>query len=437
MSRQVDLQPDVQTKGGNTIPGIREPALRPRLNILFVCMGIPSPPDTGKRLSNWAFLRSLVLDGHRVTLVTFSEPADLASAAETLADVCNEWECIPLSPTHALGSVRSLFARLITLGRAVPFSASRFRSDSMRACLKRRMTEGHFDLVVFDEIFTLQNIPPGFAVPVLLKKDHIATLILERYLDHEPGILKRTYARFEHWRMSRWENDMIRKATGVMACSQLEADLLEKMCPGIPMTVVPNVIDVSNYAMEQNPLKPSILYTGTMDWYPNQDAADYFVRHILPVVARAIPNVEFVIAGRATSHKLRQKYEAIPGVRFLGTVPDMRPVIAKSAVCVVPLRIASGTRLKILEAAAMGKPVVSTTIGAEGLEFVDGKEIFIADDAVAFAEAVIRLLQSAELRHDTGLAARKKVESFYSLEALQSAVRVSISPFENARRQNG
>ena len=92
MSRQVDLQPDVQTKGGNTIPGISEPALRPRLNILFVCMGIPSPPDTGKRLSNWAFLRSLVLDGHRVTLVTFSEPADLASAAETLADVCNEWE---------------------------------------------------------------------------------------------------------------------------------------------------------------------------------------------------------------------------------------------------------------------------------------------------------------------------------------------------------
>ena len=437
MNRQVDLQPDVQTKRGNAIPGVSESALRPRLNILFVCMGIPSPPDTGKRLSNWAFLRCLILGGHLVTLVTFSEHADLGSTAEALADVCNQWECVPLSPSHQLGSMRNLFARLITLASEMPFSANRFRSDSMRSCLKRHMTESQFDLAVFDEIFTLQNIPSGFAVPVLLKKDHIAALILQRYLDHEPGTLKRAYARFEHWRTSRWEKEMIRKATGVMACSQLEAHLIEKMCPGIPMTVVPNVIDVSNYTIEQDLSKPSILYTGTMDWHPNQDAVDYFVRHILPVVARAVPNVEFVIAGRATSDKLRQKYEAIPGVRFLGTVPDMRPVIAKSAVCVVPLRIASGTRLKILEAGAMGKPVVSTTIGAEGLEFVDGKEIFIADDAVTFAEAVIRLLRSAELRHDTGLAARRKVESFYSLEALQSAVQVSVSPFENARRQNG
>jgi glycosyltransferase involved in cell wall biosynthesis len=169
-----------------------------------------------------------------------------------------------------------------------------------------------------------------------------------------------------------------------------------------------------------------------MDWHPNRDAVEFFALQILPRLRRLRPEVRVVVAGRSGPEEFQRRFAGIPELRFTGTVPDMRVEIARAAVCVAPLRIGSGTRLKILEAAAMAKPMVSTTIGAEGLNFEDGREIVLADAPQPFAEAVARLLEDRAYGAALGAAARRKVETAYSFESLRSALRAALAPLEAA-----
>ncbi|MBK5295255.1 MAG: glycosyltransferase, partial [Acidobacteriia bacterium] len=168
------------------------------------------------------------------------------------------------------------------------------------------------------------------------------------------------------------------------------------------------------------------LYTGGMDWYPNRDAVKYFVDQVFPTLRQQAPGARFVVAGRNPSDEFRREFAGMADVVFTGTVPDMRAEIAKAQVCVVPLRIGSGTRLKILEAAAISKPIVSTSLGAEGLEFRNGSEILIADDAQSFAHATAALLRDPARRAQFGAAARRRVQERYSLAALAAALRTAF-----------
>jgi glycosyltransferase involved in cell wall biosynthesis len=164
-----------------------------------------------------------------------------------------------------------------------------------------------------------------------------------------------------------------------------------------------------------------------MDWFPNRDAVTFFVARILPVLKQSVLHIRFVVAGRNPPPAFVSKFAGVSGIEFTGNVPDMRTEIAKAAVCIVPLRIGSGTRLKILEAAAMAKPVVSTRIGAEGLNFVDGEEIVLADEPRAFAHAIVDLLADPARRRTMGGAARRRVEIQYSISALRGALRTVLA----------
>ncbi len=201
---------------------------------------------------------------------------------------------------------------------------------------------------------------------------------------------------------------------------------MKKLCPGPSVAVVPNAIDVNQYALSDRSDDTTLLYTGGMDWFPNRDAVEFFVTTILPELRRMVPQIKFVVAGRRGPEKFHQKLSKIPNVEFHGPVTDMRAEIAGAAVCVVPLRMGSGTRFKILEAAAMGKPVVSTRLGAEGLEFVPGEEIVLADEPQGFAAAVADLLADQSRRIALGRAARRRVEGHYDLSAFGTAARTAF-----------
>jgi glycosyltransferase involved in cell wall biosynthesis len=190
---------------------------------------------------------------------------------------------------------------------------------------------------------------------------------------------------------------------------------------------VPNVVDLDGVDLG-GPEEPStILFQGGMDWLPNRDAVDFFATAIFPRIRALVPEARLVVAGRNPSPAFVASFAHVPAMRFTGTVPDMRTVIGSAAVSVAPLRIGSGTRLKIIEAAALGKPVVSTRIGAEGLDFVDGEEILLADDPARFAEAVAGLLGDSARRRRIGGAARRRVEQAYSLPALRRALLNAIA----------
>jgi glycosyltransferase involved in cell wall biosynthesis len=370
-------------------------------------------------------LRALAQDGHVVTLVSFADPAEVIGDHSALRGVVRELELVPTPETGGIGGADSVLARIRALAAPMPFGAWRLRSEPFQRALERRIEEDRPGLILCDGIYNVQNLPMECRVPVLLNKDDVAHLIVERYLDVERNPLRRTYAALEARKVRRWERDSCERVEIVLACSEVDREVLQRLCPTAKVLVAPNVVDVDHYVHQPQEEPATVLFQGGMDWHPNRDAVEFCAAAILPELRRLVPGVRFRVAGREHPVETRERLTA-QGIELTGFVDDIRVEIARATVCVVPLRIGSGTRLKILEAAAMEKAIVSTSIGAEGLRLVDGEEIVIADVPSEFARAVADLMGNKERRRRMGHAARLRIEKEYSLEALQCHVRDAL-----------
>jgi glycosyltransferase involved in cell wall biosynthesis len=215
-----------------------------------------------------------------------------------------------------------------------------------------------------------------------------------------------------------------------MVLTVSEADRSEFVAQGLDgakIFSVPTGVDTTFFIpMDAQETTQTIVFTGSMDWMPNQDGILFFLAEVYPEIQAKIPNVKLNIVGRKPPQKITQAAAAQKGVTVTGWVEDIRQYLGEAAVCVVPLRVGSGTRLKIFEAMAMGKAVVSTTIGAEGLPVSDRRDILIADSAGDFAARTIELLQNRAKRSQIGDAARRLVETHYSWEAVTAELMQTI-----------
>jgi len=396
------------------------------LRVLFAGLTLPYPPTNGHRLRTWAMVQALADDGHRVTLVAFAERAELLGDLEPLRTACAEIDLVP-TPLGPRGRGRDALKRLRALASPLPFGAWKFRSPELREALERQLARQDFDVLICDGVYNMQNLPAHLAIPVLLNKDDVAHVLIRRYLALEPSTVHRLYGALEARKVERWERAALRRAAAVLACSELDRSLLRELCPAASVVVVPNVVDTDHYAPRDGAEPATVLFQGGMDWQPNRDAVEFFVAEILPALRRRAPSARFRVAGRSPTEPFRRRFAEVPGFEFSGTVADMRDEIAKATVCVVPLRIGSGTRLKILEAGAMAKPILSTALGAEGLELVDGEEIVLADEPRAFADGVAKLLHDAARRRELGRAARLRVEKQYGLAVFKTSLRQAVS----------
>jgi glycosyltransferase involved in cell wall biosynthesis len=394
-----------------------------RLRILFAGLAPPIPTTNGHRVRCWSLLSALAAEGHEVTLVCFADPAELGLPVPELKHLCTDVRLVAAPVSNTVGE---FWGRLRAAFSSMPYGACRLRSRLMSDAVKRTLDEQQFDLVICDDIYMLANLPAKPGIPILLNKHDITHEIIERFLAYEANPVKRLYGELEHRKVRHLEIDACTDSTAVLACSERDEELIRSLCPQAEIAVVPNVVDVGSYQPSYEDDGQTVLYVGAMDWFPNRDAVDYFISEIFPKLKRVAPAARFVVAGRNPSRNLRQRYSNLADVEFTGSVADMRPIIAKAAVCIVPLRIGSGTRLKILEAAAMGKATVSTRLGAEGLSFVPEHEFLLADKPDEFARAVASLLADESRRHEMGRAARRRVQNHYDVSTLRIAVREAL-----------
>lgn len=400
------------------------------MRVLYISVAYPLPANNGAKMRLWSMLRAIKGAGHEVTLACFAEPGEVAGTERELSAVCAESDIVPLSYTR-LSAGGDYWKRLRAIFSTSPFTIDRFRSDQMRVRLEQRVRDRAFDVIVCDNVFSAINLP-AYAAPVVMNSQNVEYVILSRYVQHERNPLKALYARWEASKLRRFETAMYRRAVLAMACSNVDTGLIRSLCPGIRTAVAQNVVDVSEYAVDAEEEPLTVVYQGGMDWFPNRDALEYFVRAIFPLVRQEVPGVRLIAAGRNPSPEFRARFADVSALEFTGTLPDLRPVVAQAAVCVVPLRIGSGTRLKILEAGAMGKAMVSTTVGAEGLDFVPGREISIADDPAEFARNVIELLRDPARRKTMGEAARRRVLEDYDVTALERSIAAAFQGLQQA-----
>jgi polysaccharide biosynthesis protein PslH len=293
-----------------------------------------------------------------------------------------------------------------------PYAVGRFASDAVRKGLSECLTVWNPDLVICDFLDAAVNFPL-LKVPVILFQHNVESEIWRRHMETAAGIRKRIYRR-EFARMRRYEEQTVKKFARVIAVSEHDRSLMSAWVDRSRIDVVPTGVDLARFRdignSNSSSSQPLVIFVGAMDWEPNIDAVAYFCASIWPAILSKVPDARFRIVGRNPDQRVRNLASAT--VEVTGSVPSVVDHLKQGAVIVVPLRIGGGTRLKIYEAMAAGKAVVATSIGAEGLDVHRGRDILLADDATATAEAVTDLLLNPELRHKFERAAQAQAAKF-------------------------
>jgi sugar transferase (PEP-CTERM/EpsH1 system associated) len=405
------------------------------LRILWVKIGGLWPLDRGGRLRSFHLISELSRR-HRMTVLTThsgdSDPHGLATALPACQRITSLPHDMPKkeSTAFARALVRSWFSPL-------PVDLWKAQAAALRAETDCLMKAGQVDLCVSDFLASAPNVPWGGPVPVLLFAHNVEHVIWKRLAETERRAWRRALLALEWRKMRRWEAATCARASLTVAVSEPDRALLAALAPGARVAASSTGVDTSYFRGNGIPEVPTrLVFTGSMDWYPNEDAILYFIDAILPAIRREVPGITLTVAGRQPSPRLRAVAERA-GVRVTGTVTDVRPYIAEAAVYVVPLRVGGGTRLKIFEALAMEKAVLSTPTGVEGLPLTPGQHFILAEDPANFAAAAVKLLREPGARRALGANGRRLVEARYSWAQVaeefdtylqQAVLRPSTSP---------
>jgi len=383
------------------------------MKILWVKAGGLTPPDTGGKIRSYHILRELA-KRHSVTFFSFyaEHPGDIH---QQLTQFFERVVCIPLRipiPRSRGGGFHFAWHMFSPL----PYSVAKHSQPKVVAALRNLLEAESYDVIICDFVVAGGVIPWANSCPKILFTHNIEAQIWRRHFERASSPIWKGVTWSEYRKMLRYEQFCLQNAHHVLAVSENDKDAFARTIDRNRITVIPTGVDTEYFhpVGDDDGQPHELVFTGAMDWLANVDAILYFARDILPLIRREIPHVAITVAGRLPSPRLLALAHADKHIHVTGRVDDIRPYIGKASVYVVPLRIGGGTRLKIFEAMAMGKAIVSTTIGAEGLPVTDGKEILIADSPESFARAVVSLLCQPEQRRQLGLSARRLVQQKYS-----------------------
>jgi glycosyltransferase involved in cell wall biosynthesis len=293
----------------------------------------------------------------------------------------------------------------VHLSSPLPYAISRFASAEVRERLCQWFAERRFDVAVCDFLDAAVNFPTHLTTPSVLFQHNVESEIWRRHASRASNPLKRRIYAMEFHKMLAYEQNTVRRFQHVIAVSEHDRTLMKGWVDASRITVVPTGVDLGQYrpSFDRPPVGQLVVFVGAMDWEPNVDAMEYLCREIWPLLLAQVPGAKLRIVGRNPGERVRRLANA--SVEITGRVPSVVEHLQEAAVVAVPLRIGGGTRLKIYEAMAAGKAVVSTSVGAEGLDVRPGHDIVLADEAKAFADAIVRLLRHQDLRHSYERAA--------------------------------
>jgi len=366
------------------------------LRILWVKAGKLLPVDTGGKIRSYNLLRCLAAN-HSVTLLSY-----YGGLRDVKYEAAIAKEFPGASTIHTAALEANTFLQvadyLRCLLQSAPYAVSKFTRSSVRAAVAAMISKGAFDIAVCDFLSASLNFPDRANTPCVLFQHNVESSLWSRMAKTETNPLKKLSFSVESAKMRRYESKALKKFYHIIAVSEQDRRQMRELDPEAEISVVPTGVDITAFpvAASSSADPPRIVFTGSMDWEPNIDAAVHFCRDIWPRILKEFPQAIFQIVGRNPHAKVQRL--ASSSIQVIGTVPSVAPYLACATVVVVPLRIGGGTRLKIFEALATGKAMVSTSIGAEGLDVQSGRDLILADAPDAFAEAVLLLLRESSLR---------------------------------------
>lgn len=380
------------------------------MKILFLTRDLPYPAINGYKKRNFYLLKELAARKAEIILFSESSPND-TEAISYLKTYCQEVRIIKLRQRSVFSKFISAFLSLFS---TLPFSVKARTSPILKREIQVYLEKNQIDIIICDAIYRSLNIPFNNKAVKILYEHNIESKIIERYVEMERNIFKKILACLEFIKLEVFQKKMWSKFDCCIACSSLDKRAIEEKARTANVFAINNGVDCSYFSSDSYPVhKSSLVYTGQIGWHPNEDALIYFLKNIYPLIKRDRPQANFWIVGGEPSGKLKLLTKNDKSVIITGFVEDVRPYIGEACVYVVPLRIGSGTRLKILEALSMQKAVVSTSVGCEGLDVENNKHLLIRDNPEEFAEAVVQLLGDGDRRINLGENGRRLVEERY------------------------
>ncbi len=383
--------------------------------ILLLTPQLPYPPHSGASLRNYYILKG-VSQIHTVSLISFANPtAANRPAPKPLAEICRQIELIP-TPNRPL----SLRARQLLFSRQ-PDMGRRLTSPTFERRLSQLLATNHYDVVQVEGIELAQYIPTIRQInphALILFDNHNAETALQRRtfltdLRQARRWIGAAYSWLQSRRLQKYEAWALAQADIVTVVSQADQEELQPLAPAKTLTVIPNCIDVAAYENISSDGVPSfdLLFLGKMDYRPNVDAILYFMAEIWEKIRGARPQTTLGIIGQKPHSRLAQVTEA-DGVTITGFVERIEPYLAGAKIGIMPFRIGSGTRLKLIQMMAAGKPIVSSPLGAEGFPVTNNQQLMIADSPSEFASTVLTLLNQPNRRQEIGASAQQFAQRY-------------------------
>lgn len=384
------------------------------MKILILDEEFPYPTNTGKRTRSFN-LYSRLAKIYSVRYIGYGVDGSESADALTKAGL----EQVAVATTiQAKEGFRFYLKLLENILSPLPYIVTSHYSRCYQDAVNISLRDFNPDVIICEWTPYVQYVKHVTSVKIIVSTHNVEADIWQRYSENESSRLKRWYI-LKQWRkVELFERDALRHVSAATAVSQLDRDRFISWQPNLPIKLVPNGVDLSYFhAAPQPENRTHLVFTGSMDWRPNQDAARYFVRDIFPLVQDVYPEIQCTFVGRSPPPDI-QALEKLPGVQITGTVDDVRPYIERAAVYIVPLRVGGGSRLKILEALAMSRAVVSTSVGAEGLDVTHGVNLLLADEPIRFAAAIMKLIEDQDLCKELAIHGRQLVERQYGWDAV-------------------
>jgi hypothetical protein len=368
----------------------------PVVRLLWVKAGKLLPVDTGGKIRSFNLLRELDARCDVTLLSYYGGTRDVGyerAIVEAFPRALAVHTGAPEGPavSMAIDYATKLVSR-------APYAVTKFAASPVKQLVAQWDAERRFDVLLCDFLSASLNFPDRPQTPAVLFQHNVEAILWRRQADMERHPIKRLLFGLEALKMERYERAAVQRFGHIIAVSEADRAAMARMTPRERISVVPTGVDAKAFrpAARRDPSEPVVLFLGSMDWEANVDGVQYFVDEMWPAVRAAVPRARFQVVGRNPALPVQRLASA--SVDVVGTVPSVIPYLQEAAVVVVPLRVGGGTRLKIYEAMGAGKAVVSTTVGAEGLDVHDGRDILLADTPESFASAVVRVLRDDALR---------------------------------------
>ncbi len=397
------------------------------MNVLWLAHAIPYPPQAGFLLRSYNLLRAL---GRRqnVDLVAFVQQAwvktlypsleeGLDESRRALGEFCRSVTFLPIDRLRHPGGKALTAASALLTGSA--YTTTWLVSNAARNSIGKLLAAHRFDLVHFDTIGLVPYRALVPRVPATLTHHNIESHMMLRRAENARSALARRYFRHEGLKLLEVERQSATRFDAHITCSGLDGERLKEMAPEANVVVIPNGVDCQFFSSKENRVRAnSVIFVGTMNWYPNVQAMLHFLRNIWPGLKVRVPAATMDIIGSNPPSNIRRLAESLPDVTIHGYLPDVRPLLDSAAVFACPIMDGGGTKLKLLDAFAMEKCVVAHPIACEGIEVTSGRDVILASSAEDFIREIAALLTDEPRRAAVGRAARQLVERRYSFETI-------------------